>query len=330
MSKRFKTLLIDGNNMAYRAKYSFSLSYKGEDTSVLYGVMRIISTLAEVYRPFSIVVAWDGGTPLYRKECLPSYKEGRQRDTDYLMFLEQIDKLRVDIANFGIVSLWRKGIEADDFLYHASRMLPDGCAIVTTDKDLLQAVSPSASIIRPGSKGKKDEIITFDNFVESTGVELHKYLMYKVLLGDSSDRIPGCQGVGAVTAARLLASAKEATPKEVMAVAKGKVLEKLTKYFQDGYETAIQVADLEEDYTGATYTILHTPYKPFSRKAYFRWCVDYGFNSLIDLGGTPKEFSTLEAPEWNTTEALSPKIWSWYRKCQDIQVETKDQDSNEL
>ena len=43
-------LLIDGNNMAYRAKYVFDLSHKGVDVSVVYGMLRMIKKLVDKKR----------------------------------------------------------------------------------------------------------------------------------------------------------------------------------------------------------------------------------------------------------------------------------------
>lgn len=314
--KRLNTLLIDGNNMAYRAKYSFQLSFRGRDTSVLYGCMRILSTLAKEFTPWSIVVMWDGGLPLFRREAVSSYKSTRERDADYYTFKEQMDELHAWLPKFGIYSIKRPGIEADDFLFHGSRLLEES-AIVTTDADLLQAVSPRCSIIKPTKTGNL--LIEHGSFVEHVGVQQHKFLMYKCLLGDSSDAIKGCTGIGSTTAIKLLAAVDNPTPEEIISACKTpKMRENLIQYFSSRYADVRKVVDLEEDTTGARYVISTSmPHQKFDRKEYFRFCSTWGFSSLIEHGAAPVEFAKLIAAPWNFSGITLPRIWDYYRGQQE-------------
>lgn len=321
LQKRIRTLLIDGNNMAYRAKYSFQLSYRGKDTSVIYGCMRMLSTLAREYKPWSIVVMWDGGLPLFRKEAVTSYKSTRERDVDYFTFKEQMDELHDSLPKFGILSIRRGGIEADDLLYQGSRMLSD-VAIVTSDADLLQAVSPEVSVIRPGKKD--DTIVTLDNFTEVVGIPPHKFMMYKCLIGDSSDNIKGVYGVAHITAVKLLAKLTgEITPEAVLdACTSAKLRGKLIEFFDTRYEKVRYAMDLAEDKVGAKLTILDqgSSFTKFNKKFYFSFCAKYGFSSLIEYGANPVEFTRLIAPEWKV-EGRTPRIWDYYRNASDGQQE---------
>jgi 5'-3' exonuclease len=317
---RVNTLLIDGNNMAYRAKYSFQLSYRGKDTSVIYGCMRILSTLAKEYQPWSIVVMWDGGLPLFRKEAVTSYKSTRERDVDYYTFKEQMDELHAVLPKLGILSIKRGGIEADDLLYHGAKMLPSA-AIVTTDADLLQAVDANTAVIRPGKKD--DTVVTLDNFTEVVGIPPNKFLMYKCLIGDSSDNIKGVGGIGHITAVKLLAKITgELTPDAIIAACTTvKMRGKLIEFFDTRYAKVRNAIDLSEDKVGARHTILEQgDFTKFDKKFYFMFCSKWGFSSLIEYGASPVEFAKLIAPEWNA-EGRTPRIWDFYREAADGQQE---------
>lgn len=197
-------IVIDGNNMAHRARYAFSLSNKGDDVSVLYGFLRMLKSSMEKFDPEYVIVCWDGGVPEFRRQRMPEYKANRHLDDDpleYENFLDQIRELDTwALPMIGITSVRKLGAEADDLMWHASRIVSaTDIIIITSDKDLLQAVNQRVKVYAP----MKDVTYGVDDVEDITGVPLNQYMDWRALQGDSSDNITGVKGIGEKTATKL-------------------------------------------------------------------------------------------------------------------------------
>ncbi len=196
-------LIIDGNNACYRALYTMSLSHRGKDTSVSFGVINMLRGLIKTYKPSSVVVAFDGGTPQFRKELLPQYKAHRKKDDniDWDDVHRQMDFLAsYALPIHGVQVLKMPGVEADDLMAQAAILAShEKPYIVTTDDDLLQCVSDKVSVLSP----IKNKLYTEDNFEEEFGFKQEYYITYKLLVGDGSDNVPGVNGIGNKTATRI-------------------------------------------------------------------------------------------------------------------------------
>ncbi len=301
-----KTLLVDGNNMAYRARYSYSLSYRGVDTSVTFGVMSMLRALIKKHRPHSLVMCWDGGTPLYRRELVPSYKSNRDRSDDgtYHEFILQLEELQNMLPYFGIMSIHRRGIEADDLMYHCSRMLEaDDIIIVTADGDLLQAVNEQVSVLKPKKKG--DELITMGNFKEIIGIHTSQFLQFKVLQGDGSDNIPGVVGVGPKMAIKYVDGMKVSD----------RITSNLRTFIENGsHLRSMECMDLSRDRCGAREVVLESDYMRYNGKEAKTWCMDKGFVSLYSNEPLGKTFGKLTKPMIEPPlDMRFPAIWSYKR-----------------
>lgn len=199
------TLLIDAKNLAYRAKYTFQRSHRGQDVSVIYGFLTVLLSYVERYAPSSVIVCWDGGIPADRMKLVPQYKANRHKNNDPLEleeFQRQQDALVRIIPSIGMINVLQKGMEADDLLFHASRILEGECIIVSTDGDMLQAITPDGrvQVFNP----LVDKMINWSNFQENIGVQPEQYVDYKTLMGDKSDNISGVPGIGEAFAKELL------------------------------------------------------------------------------------------------------------------------------
>lgn len=300
-----KTLIIDGNNMAHRARHTFQLSYRCKDVSVTYGVMRMLQSLIRKQKPHSVIMTWDGGTPLYRRELVPSYKANRDRtkDTSYDEFVLQLEELQEGLPMFGIMSMRRRGIEADDLMYHASRIVDaDEVVIVTTDDDLLQAVNEQVSILRPK---KQDVLVTLENFSEVVGVHPGSYLRYKVLQGDGSDNIPGIVGVGPKTALKIIHGEK----------IQDKISIRLKQFISsEKHFDSLKCMTLQHDMCGARQVIIDVDYTRYNGKSAKNWCMDRGFVSLFDSEPLGVTFGRLRKPLIEPDDNMKfPVIWSYHR-----------------
>ena len=309
-------LLIDGNNMAYRARHSCSLSHNGKDTSVLYGMIKMLASLITKRNPDHVIVAWDIGVPLYRRELIPAYKANRRYDDDLERagFIDQMNELYSTLGDFGVLQLRRRGIEADDFLHHASAMLKGQSIIVSSDNDLMQSVSDNVSVLKPANTGKAETLVTMDNFETITGVPVKRYVLYKVLQGDSSDNIPGCRGIGPkyASVATNAVNSDRTMIHDVIFALRSSLTGRLRIFFNDGaYRKSYDTINLKRDRTGARYCILNAPWTVYNSKQARAWCMDNGFVSIskITLGAV---FGRLTRPEFDSS-GIIPYVWDYRR-----------------
>lgn len=307
-------LIIDGNHLAHRCRHAYQLSWQGIDTSVTYGFVRVLMSYLKQYQPEIVIVAWDAGVPIWRKETVKSYKANRHHDQDqtYPDFIAQIDELRQILPAFGVVQAWRKGIEADDLAYHASRMLDVGSIIVSGDADLLQAVNTSTSVLKPG---KVDTLITLENFESVVGVPRRNYEWYRALQGDNSDNLRGCQGLGPKTAQKIIAAANDPYDMtQLVEAAPKKLRSSLEQYITSGqYEAVLSVMYLHFDKVGARAVLYSTDWQRYDKMRVQRWCLDWGFASLVQAGSMGAMFGRLHPPRWQNLAQQIPMIWSYYR-----------------
>jgi DNA polymerase-1 len=174
------------------------------DVSVTYGFISVLSSLMSKYKPSSIIVCWDGGLPDFRREALPQYKANRvhdweegERDEFYRQINELCDFI---LPIMGVISIQQQGAEADDLLYHASRILDEeDIIIVTSDKDLYQACNGNVRVLHG------DTLMTKKDVEDYIGLPFNNLTDWRALQGDKTDNIPGVAGIGQVTATKLLA-----------------------------------------------------------------------------------------------------------------------------
>lgn len=145
-------LLFDANNLAYRCRYAYDLSHNGEDVSVLFGFLKVLSSTIRKFGDVKVVVAcWDGGVPAYRKEAQPEYKASRDHSDDetYRDFVRQVRILHNFLPKLGVSSVRKRNCEADDLIAKAAKVFHGDYLkiIVSSDKDLLQCVPVMYTLI---------------------------------------------------------------------------------------------------------------------------------------------------------------------------------------
>lgn len=309
-----KNLIVDGNNLAHRCAHVFSLSNKGEDVSVTYGFLRTLSSYISKFSASSVTVCWDGGTPLFRKARLPEYKAHRVHsdDFDYDDFLRQIGVLEQILPLCGILSVRRVHTEADDLMYHASRIYMDDRIIITTDKDLLQALMVGVYVYSP----TKDVIYDVSSMEKEYGIDWFRYLDWRALQGDDSDNIPGIPGVGEKTATKLIAEFGDISgvynasignnPKGYLS---DKLAERIKSFGLNKLISNIYVSALYCDRVGAKRSLVDAVYgySEADVKQVKRFIVQNGFTSLLE-NGFLGSIRKLGAPELLQTQFRIPSI----------------------
>ncbi len=202
-----KAILIDGNNIAYRAFYAIPASIStssGVVTNAVLGFTSMLLKLVEEQHPDIVICAFDSKIPTFRHKMFDQYKIKRKKMPVELS--EQFPLIKEVLNAFNIVCLEKDGFEADDILADIANAIKkrfDQVIIVTGDKDILQLVSDNVEVMAI-KKGITDTIL-FNRFKveEKFGVKPENIKDLLALMGDSSDNIPGVPGVGPKTA-RLL------------------------------------------------------------------------------------------------------------------------------
>lgn len=296
-------LLIDGNNLAYRCKFVFNLTNKGIDVSVVYGFLRTLESLIKKNNPSSVIVAWDGRVPKYRKTLVPEYKANRHHSDDpdeRADFIRQMDELHTyALPRMGIVSIRRPYIEADDLLYHASIISShEENIIVTGDKDLLQALSNRTKVYSPN----KDIYYDVSKFEKEFGITVSQYVWWKSLQGDGSDNVPGVPGVGAVTATKLLNKFVD-IDKLFYEISCGnfstKISQAINEFGYDKLHNNYKVMSLDLDRFGARYSLSNELkyYKRAEKHLVKEYILRSAFISLLD--SFPKLVADLDVPRFD-------------------------------
>ncbi len=199
-------LLIDGMAVVYRAFYAIQglSTNDGRPTNALYGFIRMVDQLRDVWKPTHWAVVFDGGLPEERTTLLESYKAQREEMPDPLS--QQLESIDEYIECAKIPWLFVEGQEADDVMATMAKWAKrDGATVLvaTSDKDLFQIVDESVSIVPPSKKGSQ---MGPEDVCEKTGVRPERMIEWQALVGDSVDNIPGVPGVGPKTAAKWLNS----------------------------------------------------------------------------------------------------------------------------
>ena len=204
-----KIVLIDGNNLMFRAYYATAYTgnlmknSKGLVTNALYGFTNMINKIINEEKPEYMLVAFDKGKS-FRHEEYKEYKAGRNKTPDELKI--QMPYARDLLDKMGIKWFEIDNYEADDIVGTVCRWADEDAdwdaLLVTSDHDYLQLISDEVTIklLRPKDYVKYNP----KSFKEEYGIDPIKVIDLKALMGDSSDNIPGIPGVGEKTALKLL------------------------------------------------------------------------------------------------------------------------------
>ena len=203
-----KFIIIDGSSLMYRAFFALPLltSSEGIYTNAIMGFSNMLGKILTDYKPDYIAVAFDKSRKTFRTDMYEEYKGQRAKTPDELK--SQIPLLKEFLAALGIAFIEIDNYEADDIIGTLARKSADEdceALIVTGDKDALQLIAPQIKVMLT-KRGIMDmQVFDEETFKEKyAGLEPHKLIDIKALMGDSSDNIPGVPGIGEKTALKLL------------------------------------------------------------------------------------------------------------------------------
>ena len=202
-------LLIDAYAMIYRAYYAFirapRMNSRGENTSAVFGFVVTFEDLLKRLKPTHIAVAFDPAGPTFRHEAFEQYKAQRQETPEDIRWAVPRIKQILNAMNVPVLEV--AGYEADDVigtLAHQAEKEGFEVYMATPDKDYGQLVSDHVFMYRPRHTGGFEKLGP-QEVCEKYGLQSQLQVIDLLgLMGDSSDNIPGCKGVGEKTAVQLL------------------------------------------------------------------------------------------------------------------------------
>ena len=202
-------LLIDAYAMIYRAYYAFirtpRMNSRGENTSAIFGFVVTLEDLIKRIKPTHMAVAFDPAGPTFRHEAYEQYKAQRQETPEDIRWAVPRIKQLLEAMNIPVLDV--PGYEADDVIGTlAHKAEKDGFEVymATPDKDYGQLVTDHVFMYRPRHNGGFEKLGP-QEVCEKYGIQNQKQVIDLLgLMGDSSDNIPGCKGVGEKTAVQLL------------------------------------------------------------------------------------------------------------------------------
>jgi DNA polymerase-1 len=206
-----KWLLIDGFNLAYRCFHALPELTRadGFPTGALHGWVKSLWKLIDQEKPDATLVFFDLGESQDRLALLAAYKAQRKPMPDPLR--QQIEPIKALTRAMGLAGIEQDGVESDDLLAsEAVKLAASGhdVLIVSSDKDFAQIVSDKIKIMLPPPSANPKlgwRLLDAAGVQEKFGVPPAQIAHYLALVGDTSDNIPGLDGVGPKTAAKWLA-----------------------------------------------------------------------------------------------------------------------------
>ncbi len=204
-----RLLLIDAYALIYRAYYAFishpRTNSKGENTSAVFGFVVTLEDLLRRVQPAYVGVAFDPKGKTFRHEAYPAYKAQRQAAPEDIHRAVPIIKQILGAMHIQAVEV--SGFEADDVIGTLSHQAAkDGLEVLmaTPDKDYGQLVGGHIYQYRPRHSGGFEQMGEKE-VCDKYGLKEPKQMIdLLALMGDASDNIPGCKGVGEKTAVQLI------------------------------------------------------------------------------------------------------------------------------
>lgn len=206
-----RLFLLDAYALIYRAYYAFikapRINSKGFNTSAILGFVNTLEDVLKKENPTHIGIAFDPAGPTFRHEAYEQYKAQREETPEAIKLSVPIIKDIIRAYHIPILEI--AGYEADDVI--GTLALQAGKQGITTymmtpDKDYGQLVTDNVFMYRPKYGDKEFDIMGVEEVKKKFQISSPSQVIDMLgLMGDSSDNIPGCPGVGEKTAQKLIA-----------------------------------------------------------------------------------------------------------------------------
>jgi DNA polymerase-1 len=205
-SKKDIVLIVDALNLFTRHFVAHpATGENGQHVGGIVGFLYALTNFAEMYRPESIVVVWEGGGSKKKRDLYKDYKQRRRPaklnrfyDGDIPDTVEnrnhQISVLIKILENTPIIQIYVPDCEADDVIGYISKYTYKDTRklIVSSDKDFYQLLDSKTIIYSPTWK----KLVTSLEVTEKFGISPENFCLAKAVCGDPSDNINGVKGAG--------------------------------------------------------------------------------------------------------------------------------------
>ncbi len=205
-----RLFLLDAYALIYRSYFAFinapRVNSKGLNTSTMLGFVNTLDQIIRNEHPTHIAIAFDMKGPTFRHDMYPEYKAHRDEMPEDIR--KSIPYIRDIIKGYRIPILEKEGFEADDVIGTLAKTAEkEGYQVfmVTPDKDYAQLVSKNIFMYKPKRLGNEMEILGVEQVCENFQIQNPLQVIDVLgLMGDASDNIPGCPGIGPKTAMKLV------------------------------------------------------------------------------------------------------------------------------
>lgn len=205
-----KLFLLDAYALIFRAYYALirapRFTANGLNTSAIFGFVNTLEDILKKENPSHIAVCFDPSGPTFRHEAYDGYKAEREATPEDIKKAVPYIKEIIKAYNIPIIEV--PGYEADDVIGTLANMAQSRgfmTYMMTPDKDFCQLVTDKIKVYRPAYKGGEYEIRGVDEVLKKYDLQSTLQVIdLLALMGDKVDNIPGCPGVGEVTAAKLI------------------------------------------------------------------------------------------------------------------------------
>jgi len=205
-----RLFLIDAYAMIFRGYHAMSKNQRytssGMETTAIFGFMNSLIELIRKEKPTHLAVIFDVGQASIRTNDYAEYKANRSETPEAIKFA--IPYIHRILEAMHVPSLGVEGYEADDVIGTiACKAEKENYTsfIVSGDKDFAQLVTDKIKLYKPGFRGGEISILGVEEVKARYGIEEPKQVIdFLAMMGDSSDNIPGLEGVGEKTAMKFL------------------------------------------------------------------------------------------------------------------------------
>ncbi|OGV76403.1 MAG: DNA polymerase I [Methylotenera sp. RIFCSPLOWO2_02_FULL_45_14] len=202
-------LLVDGSSYLYRAFHAMPdlRNSQNEPTGAIQGVLNMLRRLHKDYPSDYSACVFDAKGKTFRDDIYPDYKANRASMPDDLR--PQIEPLHEAIKALGWPLIMENGVEADDVIGALAKQAErEGVRVIisTGDKDIAQLVNAHITVINTMRDAfrKVDDVLDIAGVEKKFGIPPSLMVDYLVLIGDTSDNVPGVEKVGPKTAVKWL------------------------------------------------------------------------------------------------------------------------------
>lgn len=200
-------LAVDGNSLVHRGYHAYAGRRDDGDLvgAGLYGFLALLSAVTDIVRPAAIIIGLDCRIRSVRKEVFPAYKGQRPDKPEALDAL--LDEIPLALEALGSAATVVEGFEADDVCGSVAATAESAgrrCVVATSDRDAFALVNDHTSVFRLRSGMHRAQRMDTTRFRRELGITPGQYTEFAALRGDTSDNLPGINGIGPKRARDLL------------------------------------------------------------------------------------------------------------------------------